>query len=226
MKIIKTTNQDYSVEVANIIEKKINSIKKEHIVFGLCGGRSVSNILKELLKRKINWQKVHFFFVDERITKNKDELNFTLINTDFFIPLLEKRKIKELNIHNFKQSGNLEKDIFSYGMDLTRLSFRFDIALLSSGEDGHIASLFPNHPSIKQSGMGYIHVSNSPKPPLERISVSRNFIAETDTAILMFLGEGKKEALNKFKDKKKNVESCPAKIIQNIKDSYVITDLN
>jgi len=47
---------------------------------------------------------------------------------------------------------------------------KFDVVLLSMGEDGHIASLFPNH--VYPEEQMVIVEQGSPKPPKERISMS------------------------------------------------------
>jgi 6-phosphogluconolactonase len=47
----------------------------------------------------------------------------------------------------------------------------FDVCLLGMGPDGHVASIFPEHPSSYESG-DVIAVRASPKPPSERISLT------------------------------------------------------
>lgn len=48
----------------------------------------------------------------------------------------------------------------------------FDITLLGIGEDGHVASIFPNHPSFEATSRTVIGVENSPKLPGDRISLT------------------------------------------------------
>ena len=40
------------------------------------------------------------------------------------------------------------------------------------------------------------------------------------------MGEGKKEALQRFKDDSVTLDECPAKLVLGIKEHYVITDNN
>ncbi len=47
----------------------------------------------------------------------------------------------------------------------------FDICLLGLGEDGHVASIFPGHPSFEPTQHTVIGVNGAPKPPPERISL-------------------------------------------------------
>lgn len=48
---------------------------------------------------------------------------------------------------------------------------KFDLAILGIGEDGHIASVFPGSPIIDSSDI-VAHITDSPKPPEERITVT------------------------------------------------------
>ncbi len=49
---------------------------------------------------------------------------------------------------------------------------RFDLCLLGMGPDGHVASIFPDHPSSEPTTQSVIGVSDAPKPPPERISLT------------------------------------------------------
>ena len=45
----------------------------------------------------------------------------------------------------------------------------FDITFLGVGPDGHIASLFPERPGIREAQRTVVAVTRSPKPPPERV---------------------------------------------------------
>ena len=67
-----------------------------------------------------------------------------------------------------------------------------DVVLLGMGPDGHIASLFPGHPELP----GLVgHVDNSPKPPPNRITLTRKILETAQTTLLVATGEPKREAL-------------------------------
>ena len=73
---------------------------------------------------------------------------------------------------------------------------RFDLCLLGLGPDGHVASLFPRHPSADATG-AVIAVRNSPKPPPERISLTLPVLNRSGAVWFLVSGEDKADAVAK-----------------------------
>jgi 6-phosphogluconolactonase len=78
----------------------------------------------------------------------------------------------------------------AYAMKLT-------VTLLGMGEDGHVASLFPGR-DWEGGGAPAMHVSGSPKPPPDRITLTKSLLATVPTHVLLATGEGKRDALVKL----------------------------
>ena len=70
----------------------------------------------------------------------------------------------------------------------------FDVFLLGVGPDGHINSLFPGHPSLYDDRPAFA-VRNSPKPPPERLSLTRPVINSSQRVWLVLAGADKASAL-------------------------------
>jgi 6-phosphogluconolactonase len=221
MELIRDIRERLTEKTANILEREINTIlnKKQQVVLGLPGGSSVEEIFKSLKNKKIDWRRVQIFMVDERLVPFNNPTR--LIKDSFIGELISKRKLPKENVHSF----NHKKQIQVYSEKLKKHSNSFDIILLSSGEDGHIASLFPEHNSIKNDEDMYILVSDSPKPPQDRISASRKLLSNSEVGILLMFGEGKRQAYENFFNKKLDIHQCPAKIIKNLSKAYLVTDL-
>ncbi|MGF1464998.1 MAG: 6-phosphogluconolactonase [Sandaracinaceae bacterium] len=72
---------------------------------------------------------------------------------------------------------------------------RLDVVLLGMGEDGHIASLFVGRRTDPLATV--IHVTRSPKPPADRVTLTRRVLATARRTVLLATGEGKREALRR-----------------------------
>ncbi|MFC1769351.1 6-phosphogluconolactonase [Nanoarchaeota archaeon] len=196
-----------------LLEESVNEIlsTKDSVVIGLCGGESVQGFYNLLKKSKLPWSKIHIFMVDERLVdlKHKDS-NYRMVYGEFIYKIENSKLISPENLHPFLVSKDKEdKGLADYKDELEIWGGSFDIVILSSGEDGHVASLFPDM-SVKDRSDSFILVNNSPKLPKGRITASRKLIQKSSVAFLFFIGEEKKGALEKFYDEKISEIKCPA----------------
>lgn len=210
--------------------KEIAKIDDPYIVLALPGGRTTSPFLVALSEatkeshREV-WSRVEVFVVDERLVPLRHpDSNFGLVLSGF-TNLLQRKFLTTAQLHPFVSEGADEAEaIESYVQELKKYGGRFHLSVVSSGEDGHIAGLFPNHSGLLEEGF-FATFHNSPKPPPHRMTTTRSLLEQSDAIFLFFLGEGKREALAKFKDTNVTIDACPAKIINNVPTSVVITDL-
>ena len=220
--IIQGSREDLSGQAAEILLETILALlqKKETVVVAVPGGRSVTDIYKSLQQYTIPWSRIQMFLLDERLVPaDHPESNYKLVKEHM------GDKVPPDMIHQFKYTANNSTQaVFDYEKELERCGGRFDIVLASSGEDGHIASLFPNHHSVEQEKTGFILLNDSPKPPPGRMSASPSLIRQADTGVILFFGSGKQDALHNFFDTELSYKACPAKIIAELPHYYLLTD--
>jgi 6-phosphogluconolactonase len=230
MKIIEDKRKKLELKASQIIAGKIRSLLKvkDKVIFAIPGGKSVSGIFSILRKEKLSWQKVHIFMVDERYVSLDDDMsNYGLAYDSFIRYLFKQHKLPRQNVHPYiyyKLNG--KQGINAYKNELREFSHSFDIVLLSAGEDGHVASLFPDHDSVKNQSDYFIKVDNSPKPPKNRMTASRKLLERSGMAVLLFFGICKRDAYEKFLNAKTSVFQCPAKLVQKIEESWILTDVS
>jgi 6-phosphogluconolactonase len=103
----------------------------------------------------------------------------------------------------------------------TRLTSDFanglDVVLLGMGEDGHVASLFPGRFTRIEGRAA--HVADSPKPPVHRITLTRDFLATAQSVVLLAVGETKRSALERL------VEGDRALPAHGLGGLVIVTDL-
>jgi len=72
----------------------------------------------------------------------------------------------------------------------------FDLVLLGLGEDGHTAGLFSDHDwGTGADAPPVLAVTNAPKPPPERVSLSASRLAATRQVLFLVSGAGKRAAV-------------------------------
>ena len=223
--IIRDSREKLEKKAAEIISSSIKRIgaEKERVLIAVPGGRSVSGIFNILRSEDIDWKKVHIFIMDERfVPLDHKDSNYKLAYDGLIKHLFESGKIHPNNVHCFRYTGDIEADMKAYERELVSLSDRFDIVLLSSGDDGHVACLYPNHETVNSLNEYFIYTLSSPWPPAERITSSRKLIQKADTSVILFFGENKRQAFQNYTDSNLKVEDCPIKIANEIKNIYVL----
>ncbi|MCA3072571.1 MAG: 6-phosphogluconolactonase [Rhodocyclaceae bacterium] len=175
------------------------------VLFAACGGRSVDGILAALSTRAdVPWERVHLFLVDERVVPAGDaQSNLRQLRQVFVAPLVSDGRMRASNVHafHFPDCPSIEAQaaaVDACNSELQALGGRFDAVLLSAGEDGHVAALFPGHRSIEDRSDGYFRFDDSPKPPASRVTASRSLLLRSRAAALVFTGESKRDALAGF----------------------------
>lgn len=219
MEIVEGKRVELEPVIAELIKSKVNDLldKQDEVVIGIPGGRSVGGIFKRLLNQDLYWARVHIFMVDERLVDfTSDDSNFRLAKEMFIDELVESGDLPKENMHVFSK----DMDVDDYRDELRTYGGRFDIVILSSGEDGHVGSLFPRK-GIDNYAEFFFKIDDSPKPPKERMTASKRLLENSQVGILLFFGESKKAAFEQFQDAQVSVEDCPAKLVEDIKESYI-----
>ncbi len=79
----------------------------------------------------------------------------------------------------------------------------FDLVLLGLGEDGHTASLFPDHEWGTAPGSpDTLAVFDAPKPPPQRVSLSAARLSRARQVLFLVSGESKHRAVAEWRDGK------------------------
>ncbi|MEO8528205.1 MAG: 6-phosphogluconolactonase [Pseudolysinimonas sp.] len=141
----------------------------------------------------IDWSRVVFWWGDERYLPRGDpDRNETQARS----ALLDHIPVPVDNVHPFPAVGDqatLDAAADAYAAELGDVTF--DITFLGVGPDGHVASLFPNHPTVLETLRTVVAEPNSPKPPPARLSLTLPVINASERVWLVLAGSDKAGAL-------------------------------
>lgn len=168
----------------------------------LTGGGTGIGLLKRLREHPLDWSRVHLFWGDERyVPHDDDERNDKQARE----ALLDHVDVPAANIHPMPASdgdfgADLEAAARAYETMLADLepgcpTPDFDVHLLGMGGEGHINSLFPHTPAVRETDRMVVGVSDSPKPPPHRITLTLPAIRRSREVWLVVSGEAKADAV-------------------------------
>lgn len=189
------------------ISTQVSEGKAVHICLtgGSMGGAVLASAASDPRLPGIDWSGVHFWFGDERfVPRDSADRNERQARE----ALLDSLDIPAENIHAVAASdGTLDLDAaaIAYADELAQFAPAdrgesgpwpvFDICFLGVGPDGHIASLFPDRPEIQIVDRASVPVRDSPKPPPERVSLTRPVINSSKRVWMVIAGADKASAL-------------------------------
>lgn len=173
--------------------------------FGLAlsGGRIAqrffSSLAIEIRNRRLNLDRVHFIWADERcVPPGHAESNFGIARQLLFDPL----EVNPTHVHRIR--GELEPTeaakvaagelmtVLGSGEDGQPV---LDLILLGMGEDGHVASLFPGEPPELATDSAVYRAVVGPKPPPNRVTLGYGPIRRARNVWVLASGAGKETAL-------------------------------
>jgi 6-phosphogluconolactonase len=172
---------------------------------------------------------VHFFWADERCVEPTDpKSNFGLAWENLLRPL----GIAPDQIHRLKGEWLPMAAVAEASQDILRVVPSdgagvpvLDVIFLGLGEDGHTASLMPNAPpAVLESREPYVHVSRSPKPPPERLTMTYPVLAAAENVWALVAGAGKAEALRE--SLRPDGKTPFSRVLRSRRHTLIYTDLN
>lgn len=188
-------------ELAAAIDAAVAARGRAMIV--LTGGGAGIGLLKRLRSRPMDWSGVHLFWGDDRfVPHDHEERNEKQARE----ALLDHIDIPAGNIHPMPASdGDFGDDLHAaaraYAGVLAEHAGNgepapdFDVHLLGMGGEGHVNSLFPHTPAVRETGRMVLGVDDSPKPPPRRITLTLPAVRRSRQVWLVVSGEAKADAV-------------------------------
>ena len=156
-------------------------------------------LIVEPLRDEIDWSAWYIFFADERcVPLSHPDSSYRLVMEEFFSYL----DIPADQIYAIDPRLAPDEAAVAYEQTVRRVFYpelgrrpRFDLILLGMGEDGHTASLFPDHPLLDETERWVVPIFDSPKPPPQRITLTLPIINNAANVAFIATGSGKADIL-------------------------------
>jgi 6-phosphogluconolactonase len=153
----------------------------------LAGGTTPMRCYELLDTQLDDWSGVHLWYGDERCVPYDDpESNHGQVK--------ERLRARGAAWHPMPATLGPAEGAIEYSRALGATIL--DVTHLGMGPDGHTASLFPHHPALDAQGVA-CGITDSPKPPPERITLTLPKLNGSRRIVLLASGEGKSEALSR-----------------------------
>ena len=196
--LVAAAGQRLAEEIVSVVE-----FRGRAMIVLTGGGTGIGMLSKLAESDRIDWSKVHLFWGDDRyVPEDDDERNYKQARE----ALLDRVDIPAANVHAMAASDGE----FGDDLDAAALSYEqvlaanaepgepaphFDVHLLGMGDEGHINSLFPHTPAVRETSRMVVGVSDSPKPPPQRITLTLPAIQRSREVWLIVSGAAKAHAV-------------------------------
>ena len=187
-----------------IVQRATEAIaKRGKFSIVLAGGHTPRAVYRLLRDVQADWVHWHVYHGDERcLAPDHVDRNSLMARQAW----LQYVAIPESQIHDIPAELGPVAGARAYAQTLKEVG-TFDVVLLGLGEDGHTASLFPGQ--VVDNSAEAVPVFNSPKPPLERVSLSHQRLNNSREVLFLVTGAGKQQAVDNWR----NGVAIPATLI-------------
>jgi 6-phosphogluconolactonase len=179
---------DDEQEVAAVVAERLARAAREGGNVVLTGGKTPEQAYKDAARRAPDWSSVDVWWGDERCVPPEDEKsNYGMAKRT----LLDRLEQAPRGVHRIK--GELGKDEAAADYERELGDTPLDLVLLGVGPDGHVASLFPNAPTLRRRER-VLPAEAALEPFVDRVTLSVPALCGAHEILFLLSGEGKADA--------------------------------
>jgi 6-phosphogluconolactonase len=192
----ETLSREAAQRVRSFIETTLD--EQESFALALAGGSTPRRLYELLGEAPLPWDRIHLFWGDERfVPHDHPKSNVQLVRET----LLDHIDVPAENVHPMPTTDTPDAAAAAYADTLHHAfadrSHTFDLILLGMGQDGHTASLFPEHDPAPNDATWVRAVSAPPRHDIaQRLSCTLSVINEARHALILVSGASKRETVH------------------------------
>ncbi len=156
-----------------------------HVV--LTGGSTPRRAYELAAELQPDWSRVEVWWSDERCVPPDDERsNYGMAKA----ALLDRLAVAPAAVHRMRGELGREEGAARYEVELGGPA-RFDLLLLGLGPDGHVASLYPDQPTLDESERRAIGAEAHLQPFVDRITLTLPVLCAARAVLFLVAGADK-----------------------------------
>ena len=189
LEILKENNHiDCSNTLLDLISSEIND--SENYSLGLSGGSTPKFFYELFAKKYKDYSNIYLWTIDERhVDINNEKSNQRMINSIF--------NSSNLNIIEYSYEEDPGHSAKSYTTKVLSKIDKFNAAILGVGEDGHIASLFPDTTALNADEKSFVQNEVNILTKW-RVTSTFELLRNIENVYLLVTGDNKKEIIKKI----------------------------
>lgn len=164
--------------------------------WALTGGSVAEAFYPVLADSPLPWDRIDFFWGDERAVGPDDpDSNYALANE----LLLQPVRAPAARVHRMRgEEPDLDAAARAYEGEMAGVlgpSLALDLVVLGVGPEGHVCSLFPGHPLLRERSRRVAAILDSPKPPPRRLTFTPPVLEAARMVCVAGFGDSKAAAI-------------------------------
>lgn len=198
---------DTAADIVQAFARRVETLAREamaargRFAVAVTGGSAAELCLPGLVDADVDWSRVDVFFGDERaVPPAHEDANYGLAHRLW----LGKVAVDPARVHRMAgEQADLAGAAAEYESILLRVLGdppRLDLVMLGVGPDGHVCSLFPGHALLAEDAHWAAAVTDSPKPPAGRLTLTLPSLLEARAVIVVATGVSKADAVREAMD--------------------------
>jgi 6-phosphogluconolactonase len=175
-------------EPAQIVAERLAEAARKGGHMVLTGGSSPRQAYELAAGLEPDWTLVELWWSDERcVPETDDRSNYGMTKA----ALLDR--VRTGTVHRMRGELGRDEGARLYDEELGALE-RFDLILLGLGPDGHVASLYPDQPTLDETVRKAVGAESKLEPFVDRITLTLPMLCRADEVLFLVTGSDKTDA--------------------------------
>ncbi|HZS24866.1 MAG TPA: 6-phosphogluconolactonase [Gaiellaceae bacterium] len=173
---------------AQVVAERLAAAARAGGHVALTGGSTPRVAYEQAAALESDWSRVELWWGDERcVPPDDDNSNYGMAKH----ALLDR--VSTGAVHRMRGELGREQGAELYEQELGSLE-RFDLLLLGLGPDGHVASLFPEQPTLDETERRVVGSEAKLEPFVDRITLTLPMLRGANEVLFLVAGEDKADA--------------------------------